>query len=264
MVQELVVYPDERIMIPSTDVRIFDEKLVSVIEDMKDTMNANGLTALSAIQIAYPYNIIIIKDASGIFKEYINPRIIKAGDKHEVTEKTSYYPNTELLISRYKTIKIVYEDRSGTMQQEEIDDPNLSATMQRKIDYLFAGTFLAKVPKNISDNAIKQLSNGGYKAKEEICPLFSKKDYFVSFANKVLFLMVIFLVLTITKYYDMKLWISVAFASVILTMIGFFFYAQYEAKQYKQCTSCQIGNNIGMIVKRVGLGLILFALSRFF
>jgi len=49
-----------------------------------------------------------------------------------------------------------------------------------------------------------------------------------------------------------------------LLMIGFFFYAQYEAKKYKQCTSCQIGNNIGVIAKRIGLGFIIFAVSRFF
>jgi len=28
-------------------------------------------------------------------------------------------------------------------------------------------------------------------------------------------------------------------------IIAYFFYAEYEAKKYKQCTSCQTGNIIG-------------------
>ena len=49
MVKELVVYPDDRIM-ACTDVRDFkDESLPRLIQDMKDTMEANGLDALAAI-----------------------------------------------------------------------------------------------------------------------------------------------------------------------------------------------------------------------
>jgi len=33
--------------------------------------------------------------------------------------------------------------------------------------------------------------------------------------------------------------------SVPLLMLAYFFYAIYESRQYKQCTSCQIGNIIG-------------------
>ena len=54
-----------------------------------------------------------------------------------------------------------------------------------------------------------------------------------------------------------------AFPAVIILMIGFFFYAQYEAKQFRQCTSCQIGNNIGVMVKRVAIAT-LFAVGSYF
>lgn len=263
MIQELVIYPDERILTPCSDVRTFDDKLFGLLQDIKDTMVANDLDALSAIQIAFPYNIIVIKDDKE-FKEYINPRMIKADGKVEVLEKTSYYPDIEIPIPRYEIIKIAYEDRNGNVHYEEISSINKSATMQRKLDYLFGGTFLAKVPKNISDNVIKALANGGLVQTEEICPLFSKKDYFVSLTNKILFLMAAFLALTVAKYYDLKIWINIGLTSVIVIMIAFFFYAQYEAKKYNKCTSCQIGNNIGVIIKRVGLGLIIFAISRFF
>ncbi|MDD3774447.1 MAG: peptide deformylase [Sulfurovaceae bacterium] len=263
MIKELLIYPDERILTPCTDVRIFDSKLWDVIENMKDTMEANNLDALSAIQIAIPYNIIIIKH-HGIYNVYINPRIIRADGSMQNIESTSYYPNIEQAIPRHSTISIVYEDIHGNTHTALIDEPWLSGTIQRKIDYLFGGTFLAKLPKLQRDKLISALANNGLVAVEEVCPLFSPKDYFVSFTDKVLFFMLIALGITVIKYSDLKLWIDLGFGSVVLLMIGFFFYAQYEAKKYKQCTSCQIGNNIGVIAKRIGLGFIIFAVSRFF
>jgi hypothetical protein len=51
--------------------------------------------------------------------------------------------------------------------------------------------------------------------------------------------------------------------AIFVLMIGFFFYAQYEAKKYSQCSSCQIGNNIGVIIKRIVV-VIALAIGAFF
>jgi len=264
MIKELVIYPDDRILTPCSDVRIFDDKLFSVLENMQDTMKANNLNALSAIQIAIPYNIIVIKDEIlDEYTEYINARVIKSEGKRESVESTSYYPNLELKIPRYEKIKIVYEDKNGKTHYQDIEEPTLSSTLQRKMDYLFGGTFLSKVSSTQAKNAIDVLKNGGLIAQEEVCPLFSTKDYFVSFTNKILFFMGLSLLAPLVGLEPFKTFQSIAFVSVIILMIAFFFYAQYEAKKYAQCSSCQIGNNIGVIVKRVSLGLAFFIASRF-
>lgn len=258
MVKELLIYPDERILTPCSDVRTFDEKLVGVLSNMRDTMEANNLNALSALQIAIPYNIVVIKH-NGNWLEYINPRIIRTNDKMNSVEQTSYYPNIEQVIPRYREISIVYDDRNGISKSEFITDEWLSSTLQRKIDYLFGGTFLSKLPKTTSDNIIKSLATGGLVAEEEICPLFSTKDYFVSFANKLIFIMGVLLLLTIFKVGSYENLIIGGFIGVLALMVGFFFYAQYDAKKYNSCSSCQIGNNIGVIVKKISLaGVVLF------
>ncbi|TQV64297.1 MAG: peptide deformylase [Sulfurovum sp.] len=264
MIKELVVYPDDRILTPCSDVRVFDEKLFQVLENMQDTMKANDLNALSAIQIAIPYNIIVIKDdETQDYHEYINARVIKSEGTIETLESTSYYPNIEVTIPRYEKIKIVYEDRNGKVHYADIDEPELSSTLQRKMDYLFGGTFLAKVSKTQALQAIDALAKGGIVAQEEVCPLFSTKDYFVSFTDKLLFLMGLSLLAPLVGFAPFKTFGLIAFIGVIILMIAFFFYAQYEAKKYSQCSSCQIGNNIGVIVKRVSLAGILFMVSRF-
>jgi len=262
MVKELLIYPDERILTPCSDVRTFDEKLLGVLSNMRDTMEANNLDALSALQIAIPYNIVVIKH-NGIWLEYINPRIIRTNDKMNILETTSYYPNIGQVIPRYREISIVYDDINGVSKSEFITDEWFSSTLQRKIDYLFGGTFLSKLPKTTSDNVIKALATGGLVKQEELCPLFSTKDYFVSFANKIIFIMAILLFLGILNFGHYSSWIVGGFVSVVVLMIIFFFYAQYDAKKYNSCSSCQIGNNLGVILKRVFVATIILGVSLF-
>jgi len=267
MVKDLVIFPDDRVNIACTDVRKFDKELDTLLQDMKDTMEANGLNAMSAIQIAFPYNVVLIRDEEG-YHEYINPRIIKKEGEFDSLEETLYYPDIKQTIPRYKKIKLVYEDRNGSSQHADIDDPQLSATLQRKIDYLFGGTFLDKVSKDHRERVLKALAENGLVPEVEVCPTFSKKDYFVSFADKLLILMGLSLLSplfdfskeTMAKIYTFD---KVVLPLVIILMIGFFFYAQYEAKKYKQCSSCQIGNNIGVIIKR-GVAALAFAIGSYF
>jgi len=268
MVQQLVIYPDDRVNITCTDVRSFNETLDNVLEDMIDTMDANGLEAMAAIQIAYPYNIVLIKNGDS-YDEYINPRILKNEDLFDSTETTLYYPNVSVTIPRYAKIKLIYEDRRGNPQHVDIDDKKLAATMQRKIDYTFGGNFLDKVDKNRREKILDALARDGLvPPPTDVCPTFSKKDYFVSFTDKLLIIMGLTLITplfdilpeTMSTMYTID---KVLFPTIIVLMISFFFYAQHEAKKYSQCSSCQIGNNIGVIVKRVVLAGV-FAVASYF
>lgn len=262
MVQKLVIYPDERVNVACTDVRSFNQTLWDVIEDIQDTMIEYDLNALAAIQIAYPYNIVVIKEEDGSYSEYINPRIIGSYGEFDSVEKTVYYPEITQTIPRAQRIKVVYEDREGKQKSIDIEDEKYAATFQRKVDYLFGGTFLDKVSKEHRENVLEALKNNGLIPQVEICPTFSKKDYFVSFTDKLLFVMGLTLLAplfnlskeTISTLYTVDKFIL---PMVFALMIGFFFYAQVEAKKYSQCSSCQIGNNIGVIIKRSVTGITL-------
>jgi len=255
MVQKLVIYPDDRVNCTSTDVRTFNQTLWDVITDMSDTMKANDIEAMAAMQIAYPYNIILVKEGEG-YHEYINPRIIQNSDTFDSEESSIYYPDVTVTVPRYSKIKLVYEDREGKVHYRDIDDPKLAATLQRKIDYTFGGNLLDRVDKNKREKIIEALAGRGLMPlADDVCPTFSNKDYFVSFTDKLLILMGLSLLTplfnfskeTVENIYTFD---KIAFPLIVVLMIGFFFYAQYEAKKYAQCSSCQIGNNIGVIVKR--------------
>jgi cadmium resistance protein CadD (predicted permease) len=51
--------------------------------------------------------------------------------------------------------------------------------------------------------------------------------------------------------------------SMLILLVIYFFYAQYEGKQYKNCTSCQIGNIIGTTAIGLAKLGVLFILTYF-
>ncbi len=253
--KELVVYPDDRITIPSTDVRKFDETLFEVIEMMKDVIEENDAQGLAAIQTGYPYNIVVVKKEDGTFLELINPRILKSEGRVEAKEKTLYYPNIEITVPRAEKIRIIYEDRYGNQHNMEIDG-DTARVIQRKIDYTFGGTFLAKVSKEVREAVEKALADNGLVPEVELCPTTSKRVYFLSVADKVLFFM--FLTL-FAKLFDLSedtlaslyTFDKIGVVVVTVLMIGYFAFGRWEAKRYSSCTSCQIGNMLGSMGKRL-------------
>ncbi len=257
MVQVLKQYPDESINVNAGPVRNFTGSYEQMLEDIIDTMKAHNLDSLSAIEIGYAYQLMVIREHNK-YIPYANPRVITQKNPFDSTEKTSYFHNIPIMVKRYQTLSIVYDDRKGNMQTKQINDPEEAATFLRTLDYLFNTTLIDRIPPHQREQAIKALAGKGHMpdTSDAFCPPESKKVYFVSVADKLLFFMFISLLLPLFSISKSTLegWYTfdkIAFPIVIILMIGFFFYAQYEAKKYKQCSSCQVGNNIGVMVKRV-------------
>ncbi len=253
--KELVVYPDDRITIPSTDVRKFDETLFEVIDMMKEIMEENGAEGLAAIQTGYPYNIVLVKDSNGSILELINPRILNSEGSVSKKEKTLYYPDIEIEIPRYETIKLVYEDRHGKQHHMEASG-DLARIIQRKIDYTFGGTFLSKVSKEQREAVEKALAKNGLVPEVELCPTTSKRVYFLSVSDKILFFMFLTLFAKLFNISEQTLsslyrFDKIGVVVVIILMFGYFIFGRWEAKKYSSCTSCQIGNMLGSMAKRI-------------
>ena len=262
MVKELVVYPDDRIMMCG-DVRGFDESVPRLIHDMIETMQAHGLQALSAIQVAHPFNIIVMKHDND-YRAYINPRILEQKNRTLHEESTGYLPGITYRVPRYTYLKVVYEDEHGQTHTAVFDDPETAATFQRKMDYLGGATPLFRLPKDEREAVIKALENDGRYQYQEVCPAFSKKDYFVSLTDKILLLMMLSLLAPLFHFQNetmRHIWLfdTIALPLVVVLMIGFFIYAFYESKRYRQCSSCQVGNHIGVMLKRIAAAIVLFA-----
>jgi len=248
MIKDIITYPTPPSVQYSTDVRLFNEEIFSLIDDMKDTIEANSLDGLAAFQIGSYYNIIVVKQRDGSLLELLNPRLINTDGKVTTVEKTAYFPGLSAKVTRYETISLIYQDREGVQHSMKADG-DFSILLQRKIDYTFGSSFINKLDKEEKKLFEKKLKFGSDIAISESCPTTFKRDYIIKVINTIMIAMVILLIgsLFVSDETAKNIWsyqLYLYFGAIGLNVI-YFFYAQYEGKQLTSCTSCQIGNIIG-------------------
>ncbi len=268
MIKELKRYPDESVNVNAGPIRGFGKEYQELLQDLIDTATYHKLDALSAIQIGKAYQLFIIKEDNE-YKAYANARIIRQSKPFNSTEECSYFFNKPITVGRYENLSIVYDTKDGSITKV-IDNKNEAAKFSRMVDWTFNTSLLDRLKPAQREHAIKALATDGHMPdlNPALCPTDSKKDYFISVADKLMFFMFISLFLplfnisknTLNSWYKYDKYATIG---VVALLIGFFFYAQYEAKKYKQCTSCQIGNQIGIIIIRSAILLILAIASYF-
>jgi len=249
MVREIITYPTPPSVEFAVDVRVFDESIVTLIEDMKDTMRENKLDGLSAFQIGNYYNVIVIKGSDGSYTELINPRILNKNGTITTTETTAYFPGLSAKLTRYDKISIIYQDKDGKDKSLKTEGQE-SVLIQRKIDYTHGATFVQKMTEDEKEKFEKQLEFGSDVAIPESCPTTFNRDKILQMISIIMVAMLILIVGSlfvddVTKLSTM--WEYQLYTSLIVLCLNFiyFFYAQYEGKLYSACSSCQIGNIVG-------------------
>jgi len=268
MIKDIITYPTPPSVEYSTDVRIFTDEIASILDNIKDTIEANSLDGLAAFQIGSMYNIIVVKQSDGSFLELINPRLFNTSGTQTTTEKTAYFPGLSAKVTRHDKISVVYEDREFNQHSLKAEG-DYSILLQRKIDYTFGSSFINKLSKEEKDFFETKLEFGSDIAISESCPTTFKRDYILKVINILMIGMALLFVgslfidstETLNEMWSYQLYLS--FTTLGLNII-YFFYAQYEGKQFTSCTSCQIGNIIGTtFISLVKLTLIMI-LSYFF
>ena len=250
MVREITTYPTTPSLEFGANVRFFDEKLFSLIQDLKDTMEANNLEALAAFQIESPLCVIVIKN-KGEYLELINPKVLTRNGEVEPTESTAYFPGLSAKTKRYEKIKLMYEDREGNQKFLEADG-ELSITIQRKIDYIYGSNFRVRLSAEEKKLFDSKLEFGTDSITKNDCPTVFKRDRILKTFKLLLIASILGLVMSFFMDAENLLLLKDVENYMLVTMLAlvivYFFYAQYEGKQYKHCTSCQIGNIIGTTV----------------
>ncbi len=199
MIKDIVRYPTPPSVEFGTDVRLFNEELFSLINDLKDTITENNLDGLVIYQIGSYFNVVVVKCDDGSFLELINPRVLKTDGKITTTESTAYFPELTAEVQRYASISLVYQDRKGTQHSLKADR-KFSILLQRKIDYTFGATFLMKLSKDEKELFDKKLESGSNISITESCAIVSYKNYILKFAN-ILTTIIVFLSSFTTLYH---------------------------------------------------------------
>ncbi|MEN4053561.1 peptide deformylase [Sulfurimonas sp. NWX79] len=259
MVKEIITYPTPLSVEYATDVRVFNDELFALIEDLKDTINENNLDGLAAFQIGSYYNVIVVKNEDGELIEMINPRLIAHSGRVTTEESTAYYPNQTAEITRYENISVVYQDRDAKDCSLKASG-SMAIVIQRKIDYTFGATFIHKMSKEAKEAFENRLEYGGEVGSADYCQTSFKRDKIVLIMNVIMVFMALGFVASLfieDSLLLQNIWKYLLYGSigVVLLDVVYFFYAQYEGKQQSGCSSCQIGNIIGTAL------IVLFKLS---
>ena len=247
MIKPITQYPTQTGFDFGGTVRHFDASLVSLIDDLKDTIEANTLEGLAAFQIGSPLNVIVIKKDDE-YLEIINPTIFTKEGHITPTETTAYYPNLTAVTKRAKSIKIAYEDREGKQQfLTAVDD--LAILIQRKNDYLMGSTFISRLNPEEKKNFENKLRNRASTATDINCSLSPFSDKILtSIKYAFIIALVAFLGIFITSFVPALKFFESTMMWIILGLIGFYFIrALYEGKR---CGVCQLGNVAAVAVKK--------------
>ncbi len=251
MVREIITYPTAPSAEYSTDVRKFDDELFALIDDLKDTIQDNSLDGLAAFQIGSHFNVVVVKKEDGSFLELINPRIISSKDKQISRETTAYFPGLDAEVERHDKISVIYQDTTAKDLSLKAQG-EFSALLQRKIDYTFGSSFINKLSKDEKNDFELKLRYGPEAAMAQSCPTTFKRDYFKKGVNLLSIIMAVILVISLffDEAMQQKMWgieLNIFFTAFTVN-VGYFFYGYYEGKKYSTCTSCQLGNILGVFV----------------
>ena len=148
MIREVITYPNKLLRLKSEDVEQFDAELHTLLDDMYDTMMAQGGVGLAAIQIAIPLNILIINlpneediQEKDELIEAINPIIIQKDGTQVFTEGCLSVPGYSEDVTRAKHIVVEYFDRNGNKQIMECED-FLAVAWQHEMEHLAGHLFI--------------------------------------------------------------------------------------------------------------------------
>jgi len=266
MIKEIIQYPTVESLEFGGTVRHFDETLLETIQDLKDTIIENQLEALSAFQIGSPLAVFVVKQNNGEFLEIINPIIITREGVVTPIETTAYFPGLSAKTKRYEKIKLTYEDRTGK-QQFLTAQGNLSILIQRKSDYLLGSNFRIRLDKEEQKLFDAKLEYGTDAFKNNDCPTTFKRDSILAMIRYGIYLGIIGILISFFLSAEgvatLKIYENYLAALLVSFIVVYFFYAQYEGKQYTNCSSCQLGNITGTALIQSTKVLLLFLANYF-
>lgn len=143
--RRVVMMGDELLRKKSKPVRVFDEYLWNLLDDMKDTMHHKNGMGLAAVQVGILKRVIII-EANNMFVELINPVITKERGEDVEEEGCLSVGKMTGLVKRPMEVTVTAQDRYGynfTITGEKY----LARVLCHEIDHLDGVLFVDKMIK---------------------------------------------------------------------------------------------------------------------
>ena len=162
-IRKILKFPDQDLRIKAKPVETFDEELLTLTDDMFETMHSVNGIGLAATQIGVAKQVAVI-DISPEKNEplvIVNPKIqiLDPSKKEDYDEGCLSVPGFFETISRPSDIKLSYQDLNGK-KQEIKPEGLLTKVVQHELDHLNGRLFVDHISelkrRRIRNKIVKQ------------------------------------------------------------------------------------------------------------
>lgn len=136
-------------------------RILTLLDDMKDTLHKANGCGLAAVQVGVLRRIVLVETEEGKLFEMINPEIIASDGEQEELEGCLSIPQVWGITHRPKTVTVRYTDRKGKVREATGDDLTARAFCH-ELDHLEGTLF--------TDHALRILT------QEELDKLAEEQD----------------------------------------------------------------------------------------
>jgi len=124
----------------------FDQKLWTLLDDMKETMHAVRGLGLAAVQVGILKRVVLVlDDTKKQIYELVNPEIIKSSGSHVGQEGCLSIPGQNGYVERPRRLIIKAQDRLGQSFLFKINAVLTSAVVCHELDHLDGVLYIDKV-----------------------------------------------------------------------------------------------------------------------
>ncbi len=148
-IREIRKKDDEILTKVCKEVKVFDNRLAILLDDMYETMQKNNGVGLAAPQVGILKRAVVVDVGDGRI-ELINPIIIKQSGKQTGSEGCLSVPGVFGEVERPKKVTVKAQDRNGNTFEVKGEDL-LARAFCHEIDHLEGKLFLDKVIRFIEE-----------------------------------------------------------------------------------------------------------------
>ncbi|MBQ1678507.1 MAG: peptide deformylase [Oscillospiraceae bacterium] len=139
-------------------VTAFDERLATLIDDMKETVvHANGV-GLAAPQVAVLRRVVVV-DLGEEIVELVNPRILTTEGEQDGLEGCLSVPDRYGMVKRPQKVKIEAQDRHGDWYEYEGEDL-IARCFCHELEHLDGHLYTEKAYRMLTEEEYEELIHG--------------------------------------------------------------------------------------------------------
>lgn len=141
----------------SKEVTEITPRILTLIDDMKDTLKKSGGVGLAAVQVGVLRRIVLVENEKGKVLELINPEIIDSKGEQEELEGCLSIPEKWGITHRPKWVKVRAVNRKGEAVEYEGKDLTARAFCH-ELDHLEGKLFIDNAIRMLSQEELEELS----------------------------------------------------------------------------------------------------------